>query len=425
MQSPANKQNKYKLLIKQSGLFLFMCAVILVPIIGIKLRGWQYETRFLQVGIIVLILLLLRIAVGLILIHPTLGKRFKRFFSQSISLPRAESENKSKATSIFLICFFIFSLILPLLADQYWISVLITVLIYILLGLGLNIVIGFAGMLDLGYVAFYATGAYSIALLYQYLQLDFWISLPLSALIAAGVGALLAFPVLKMHGDYLAIVTLGFGEIIRLVMNNWTEVTGGPNGIRLIKPFITFFGLPFTNGKPNSFHTVFGLDYSEYHKPIFIYFCLLLIIFATTYLCLRLKRMPLGRSWEALREDEIACRAMGINHVKIKLAAFALGAFLGGIGGSFFATLTEFVSPTSFTFIESALVVAIVVLGGLGSVHGVIISAIVMTVLPEILRDVANARILMFGMIMVVMMIWRPRGLAIVTRPLFKTNKTK
>lgn len=305
----------------------------------------------------------------------------------------------------------------PFVATKYVLTVAILGLIYVLLGLGLNIVVGLAGLLDLGYVAFYAIGAYGLGL-------GFWSMLPLAALMAAGAGALLGFPVLRMHGDYLAIVTLGFGEIIRLVLNNWLTFTGGPNGVSAPAP--TFFGLEFgrrakEGGVP--FHEFFGLTYNPNMKFIFIYAVLFLVVMLVLYIKHRLTRMPIGRAWEALREDEIACRSIGLNHVLVKLSAFTLGASTAGIAGVFFATYQGFVNPTSFTFFESALILAIVVLGGMGSTVGVVLAAFVLTVTPELLRSFAEYRVLLFGMLMVVMMIWRPRGLIRINRSGFAVRK--
>ena len=310
-------------------------------------------------------------------------------------------------------------LVIPtLFLGNYWISVANLALIYILLGLGLNIVVGLAGLLDLGYVAFYAVGAYGYALGHQYLGLGFWGALPFAAILAALTGAILGFPVLRMHGDYLAIVTLGFGEIVFLVLNNWLEFTGGPNGVSAPAP--TFFGLAFKrmsrDGTP-LFHEFFGLEYSSDSKNIFIYLSLFLVVTLVSVFVVRLKKMPIGRAWEALREDEIACRSLGINHVTVKLSAFSLGAMIGGIAGVFFAGSLGFVNPESFTFMESALILAIVVLGGLGSNLGVSLAAIVLTFLPEFLREFAEYRLVIFGGLMVLMMIWRPKGLINSRRP--------
>lgn len=295
---------------------------------------------------------------------------------------------------------------------KYWLTVSISILIYILLGLGLNIVVGLAGLLDLGFVAFYAVGAYTYALGALYWDMGFWTAIPLGMLISACLGALLAFPVLRMHGDYLAIVTLGFGEIIHLVLNNWVTFTRGSNGISINDPMI--FGLEFTRkaqqgGMP--FHEFFNLPFSKEYLYIFLYCMLFIAVAIVIKLVNRLKVLPIGRAWEALREDEIACRSLGINHVTTKLSAFSMGAMIGGLGGVFFAAYQGFVSPTSFTFIESAMILAIVVLGGMGSVLGVIVAATLLTLLPEALREFSEFRMLLFGGLMVLMMIWRPRGL--------------
>lgn len=309
------------------------------------------------------------------------------------------------------------AIVFPFLATKYLLTVAILGLIYVLLGLGLNIVVGLAGLLDLGYVAFYAIGAYGLALGYQYLGLGFWAMLPLGAVMAALAGALLGFPVLRMHGDYLAIVTLGFGEIIRLVLNNWVSFTGGPNGVPVPSP--TLFGLEFTRRAKDGgipIHEFFHVSYNPNLKFIFLYVVLCLVVMLVLLVKHRLTRMPIGRAWEALREDEIACRAMGLNHVLVKLSAFMLGASTAGIAGVFFASYQGFVNPTSFTFFESALILAIVVLGGMGSTLGVVLAAFVLTVTPELLRGFDEYRVLLFGVLMVMMMIWRPRGLVRTSR---------
>lgn len=305
------------------------------------------------------------------------------------------------------------ALVLPFVpgVGRYELDLGILVLTYVMLGWGLNIVVGLAGLLDLGYVAFYAVGAYSYALLAQYFGLSFWICLPLAGILAAFWGILLGFPVLRLRGDYLAIVTLAFGEIIRIVLLNWVSLTGGPNGIGSI-PRPTFFGLPFSSGgEPGSFAHAFGLEPSPLHRVIFLYYLILVLALLTNWVSVRIRRQPIGRAWEALREDEIACRALGINVTVTKLTAFALGAMFGGFAGAFFATRQGFISPESFTFIESAIILAIVVLGGLGSQIGVAVAAIVMIGGFELFRDLEEWRMLVFGAAMVVIMVLRPRGL--------------
>ncbi|MDZ5603614.1 high-affinity branched-chain amino acid ABC transporter permease LivM [Pseudomonas sp. RP23018S] len=307
----------------------------------------------------------------------------------------------------------------PFFGSRGAVDIATLILIYVMLGLGLNIVVGLAGLLDLGYVGFYAVGAYSYAMLSHYLGWGFWICLPIAGLMAATFGFLLGFPVLRLRGDYLAIVTLGFGEIIRLFLRNLTDWTGGPNGISNIeKP--SFFGLTFERRAAEgmqTFHEYFGLPYNSMNKVIFLYLVALVLALVALFVINRLLRMPIGRAWEALREDEIACRALGLNPTIIKLSAFTLGATFAGFAGSFFAARQGLVTPESFTFIESAIILAIVVLGGMGSQLGVILAAIVMILLPELMREFSEYRMLMFGAMMVLMMIWRPQGLLPMQRP--------
>lgn len=300
-------------------------------------------------------------------------------------------------------------------------AVLITT--YVMLGWGLNIVVGLAGLLDLGYVAFYAVGAYSFALLAQYFDLGFWICLPLAGVLAAFWGIILGFPVLRLRGDYLAIVTLAFGEIIRVVLLNWYQFTGGPDGLSGI-PRPTFFGIDFTRGE-GGFADTFGLAYSPIHRIIFLYYVILALALLTNFVTMRLRRLPVGRAWEALREDEIACRSLGMNTTNTKLTAFAIGAMFAGFAGSFFATRQGFISPESFTFIESAIILAIVVLGGLGSQIGVVIASVVLIGGFEVFREFADYRMLIFGLLMVVIMVWKPRGLITTRNPSAVYKKRK
>lgn len=288
------------------------------------------------------------------------------------------------------------------------------VLIYIMLALGLNVVVGLAGLLDLGYVAFYAVGAYTFALLSQYAGVSFWMALPIGACLAALFGLVLGFPVLRLRGDYLAIVTLGFGEIIRILLNNWTALTGGPNGIGGI-PDPTLFGMEFGRRVKEegntSFHDTFGIAYSSEHKVIFLYLIALILAVITALIIRRFMRMPVGRAWEALREDEIAARSLGLSRTAVKLSAFTIGAFFAGFAGTVFASKQGFISPESFVFLESAIILAIVVLGGMGSQLGVVLAAIAVTILPELAREFSDFRMLVFGAAMVLMMVWRPQGL--------------
>jgi branched-chain amino acid transport system permease protein len=311
----------------------------------------------------------------------------------------------------------LFALAIPILffSNRYLLDLGILILTYTMLAWGLNIVVGLAGLLDLGYVAFYAVGAYSYALLAKNFGLSFWACLPLAGILASFWGIMLGFPVLRLRGDYLAIVTLAFGEIIRIVITNWQDFTGGPNGISGI-PRPSFFGIPFNN-EPDGFAALFHLDFTPTHRVVFLYYLILALALLTCAVTIRLRQLPIGRAWEALREDEIACRALGINTTNTKLTAFATGAMFAGFAGSFFATRQGFISPESFVFMESALVLAIVVLGGMGSQLGVAIAALVMLGGFELFRNFEQFRMLVFGAAMVGIMVWRPRGLIATRAP--------
>lgn len=323
----------------------------------------------------------------------------------------------------------LFAITLPFMpfSDRYIMDVGTTVLIYVLLGMGLNVTVGLAGLLDLGFVAFYAIGAYSFAILSTTLGWGFWICLPLSGLIAALFGVLLSLPILRLRGDYLAIVTLGFGEITRIVILNWQSFTGGPAGISGI-PRPSLFGMSFDKRPPEgltSFHQLTGIDFSGEHRLIFLYFIALTLVLAAAWVIKRLRALPVGRAWEALREDEIACRSLGINPTASKVSAYAVGGMLGGFAGCFFAARQGFVSPESFTFMESALILAIVVLGGLGSQIGVVIAALFIVLLPEVGREFADFRMIVFGIAMIAIMVWRPGGLLSQRVPTIRLSSQK
>jgi len=290
--------------------------------------------------------------------------------------------------------FGIFVAVFPFLFRCTQVNFMISALIYIMLGLGLNIVVGLAGLLDLGFVAFYAVGAYSYALLNLHFGLGFWAVLPMAACLGAFVGILLGFPVLRLRGDYLAIVTLGFGEIIRLVLENWGDFTRGPSGISNIP-------------RPD----LFGLEFGLQGRIIYMYYVVLALVLFTIAVVTRLKYSRIGRAWMALREDEIACQAMGIDKTQTKLMAFSLGATWAAMAGVVFAAKTSFINPASFTFLESAMILSIVVLGGMGSTVGVILGALILILLPEYLRAFAEYRMIVFGAIMVLFMVFRPQGL--------------
>jgi branched-chain amino acid transport system permease protein len=288
----------------------------------------------------------------------------------------------------------IFTLVFPHLFSMYQTNIMISALIYVMLGLGLNIVVGLAGLLDLGYVAFFAVGAYSYALLNLHYGLTFWIALPLGGLLAGCFGLILGYPVLRLRGDYLAIVTLGFGEIIRLVLENWNEFSYGPSGIANIP-------------KP----PLFGLDLSLNQKTIYLFYILVALVIFTIFVINRLQDSRIGRAWIALKDDEIACQAMGINKANTKLRAFALGATWAGMGGVIFAAKTTFINPASFTIWESVIILCTVVLGGMGSILGVVSGALLLILLPEYLRDFGQFRMITFGTVLVLMMVFRPGGI--------------
>ncbi len=325
---------------------------------------------------------------------------------------------------------FLFAAVFPFLpgVNLRYLDIGVLVLTYVMLGWGLNIVVGLAGLLDLGYVAFYAVGAYSFALLASpdspLLQelgwtqgISFWVCMPFAGLMAALAGVALGFPVLRLRGDYLAIVTLGFGEMIRVTLLNFYSLTKGPDGISKIPP-PSLLGYSTearmdenTLENTTEFHTALGIPFDQSHTTILLYFVILIMALATNFFTVRVRKLPVGRAWEALREDEIACRSLGINPTNTKLTAFGIGAMFGGFAGSFFATRQTFVSPESFTFIESAVILAIVVLGGFGSQIGVVVASFLLIGLPEMFRELQEYRMLFFGGSMVLVMLWRPAGL--------------
>ena len=386
-------------------------ALVVTPIFGLQLQRagsqmslaphWNYV---IWSSLIVFVVQLLKPAIK------SVNKR--------LTLPRLPSVSP-KLRNPLLFAVLLMAITWPFFAGRNAIDIATLAMIYIMLGLGLNIVVGFAGLLDLGFVGFYAVGAYTYALLFHWAGWSFWEALPLAGASAALFGYVLGFPVLRLRGDYLAIVTLGFGEIIRLLLINLNDWTGGPDGISGI-PKPTFFGYEMSRNPSveggTTFHQLMGWEFNSVHMVIFLYLMALMLAVVTLWASNRLIRMPIGRAWEALREDEIACRSLGLNPMNIKLSAFTLGAMFAGFGGAFFAARQGIVNPESFTFIESALILAIVVLGGMGSQIGVIVAAILITVLPELAREFSEYRMLIFGLVMILMMVWRPQGLFPVTR---------
>ncbi|MCA7000846.1 high-affinity branched-chain amino acid ABC transporter permease LivM [Dickeya solani] len=360
------------------------------------------------------------------LLRPALAQGAKKVSGPSVVLPSFDgSTPRQKLLALALI---IAAVAWPFVVSRGTVDIATLTMIYIILGLGLNVVVGLSGLLVLGYGGFYAIGAYTYALLSHYYGLGFWQCLPLAGLTAALSGFLLGFPVLRLRGDYLAIVTLGFGEIVRILLLNNTGFTGGPNGISQI-PKPTFFGLEFSRspreGGWDTFHHFFGLTYDPSDRIIFLYMVALLLVLLTLFVINRLLRMPLGRAWEALREDEIACRSLGLSPTKIKLTAFTISAAFAGFAGTLFAARQGFVSPESFTFVESAFVLAIVVLGGMGSQFAVILAAILLVVSRELMRDLNEYSMLLLGALMVLMMIWRPQGLLPMKRTQIKLQVEK
>lgn len=398
---------------KDAAIAALIAAVLFVPIVGLVLDGQSLVNKVPRAIILVAVVfagrLLISMGVQTQLGGPlrhaaaAVGRRFAGF-----------GEAAGGRLMWFIAGLLLVLVAIPFLPSttNYLIQILSLTLIYVLLGMGLNIVVGLAGLLDLGFVAFYAVGAYGYALLAQHVGLSFWAAIPAAGLLAAGFGCVLGFPVLRMHGDYLAIVTLGFGEIIRILLVNMVDFTGGPNGISAPRP--TLFGLSFGR-RPGAgevaFHEFFGLDYDSSYRYIFVYLIILVFTVLAVWVFKRLREMPIGREWEALREDEVACKALGINHTTTKLSAFTLGATFGGIGGVFFAAMEGFLNPSSFTFLESAIILSIVVLGGMGSILGVVLAAVGITLLPELFREFEQYRMLVFGLAMVFVMVWRPTGL--------------
>jgi len=410
-------------ILKKSLLSAFVALVLFSLMIGIRTEAGPtgqliFWTRFGDLAIMVVIVFA--------------GSILTELFRQRLSarhhapfLPENTKRGLSTIGRLVVPVLLVFAFLVPVIFynQRYMLDLGILVLTYVMLGWGLNIVVGLAGLLDLGYVAFYAVGAYSYALLSTTFGLSFWVCLPLAGILAAFWGMLRGFPVLRLRGDYLAIVTLAFGEIIRLVLLNWQHVTGGPNGISGI-PRPSLFGIPLTPG-PNGLAAHLGIPFSPTHRLVLLFYIILALALLPNWVAIRMRRLTIGRAWEALREDEIACRSLGINTTTTKLTAFATGAMFAGFAGAFFATRQGFISPESFSFQESALVLAIVVLGGMGSQLGVVLSALALIGGFELFRGFEQFRMLAFGGAMVLLMIWRPRGLIAHREPsLFLATRT-
>lgn len=353
-----------------SPLFIALLAAILfLPFKGLNAAGIMFISVFTLLSAVSL-LKKTKVIDAIKTIHIPEAKRFKTFFIPVLLISSA---------------------VFPFILKDYYIDVLIMAGIYILLALGLNIIVGFTGLLNLGFAAFYAIGAYTYAIVNTKIGLGFWVSLPISASFAALAGLLLSIPALRLRGDYLAIVTLGFGEIIRLVLNNWDSLTNGPNGI-------TGIARPLLIG--------FSFSQIEYYY----YLVFVIVIFATVVIK-RVKSSRIGRAWIAIKENEIAASSVGINTTKYKLYAFTFGTFWAGIAGILFSAKMQFVSPESFTFMESILILSMIILGGIGNTYGAIIGAFILVILPEVLREVQLYRMLILGIGLVLLMIFRPQGI--------------
>lgn len=403
--------------LKDAALAALVAGVLGLPLIGFRLvdqaGGETLETRWPDLAAVIAFAFIGRLSLSLS------GGRPQRGFAAVTSALAPVARPLGAWLPWLLI---LFALLLPALpfASRGVIDSGILILTYVLLGWGLNIVTGLAGLLDLGYVAFLAIGAYTTAILSTRFGFTFWECLPLAPVAAALAGVALGFPILKLRGDYFAIVTLGFGEIIRIVANNWRSLTNGSQGIANL-PRPSFFGLADFTASPapghTSFSSLFGIGYSPIQRVIFLYYVVLALALAVNVFTLRVRRLPLGRMWEALREDDIAAAAVGIDRRKIKLAAFAIGAAWGGIAGVVFDARQGFVTPESFGFIESVYITAIVVLGGLGSQLGIVLATLVVIGLPELFRGVADYRMLAFAAAMIAIMRFKPRGLIETRRP--------
>jgi branched-chain amino acid transport system permease protein len=392
--TPASKK-----LWKNYGIGLVWFFALLWPLLGIHADGTLTFKNAMAVWLYVL-------AATLIIMIVVSLRNAGFFTSMTAPLHQVRLGVIQKASTLpksaWIVGLLVLALLFPMVTGRYEQDVAINVLVYICLGLGLNIVVGLAGMLDLGYIAFYGVGAYTYALLSIHYAVSFWLSLPVAGATACVAGCIIGYPTLRMRGDYLAIVTLGFGEIVRIILNNWMSLTNGPNGILGIKaPSIYVPG--FSEG--------LSFEFLYLKKLQYLYYVILALCIFTIIAVRRLNYSRIGRAWEAIREDETAAELMGVNTFRLKLLAYAMGALFGGLAGAFFAARMRFVSPESFTFIESATVLAMVVLGGMASIPGIILGALALIVLPEVFREFELYRMLALGGAMVLMMLFRPEGI--------------
>lgn len=389
--------------LKKLVVYAIFLAILLIPMLGFKTTSFDPGRAFKTIGVF-LAILVLNIIVKVI-------RSRKKEEIQKPKKPWVEtiSERINRYPKIYTIgALLAVAAVFPLFADNYMIDVGITCLIYVCLGLGLNIVVGLCGLLDLGYIAFYAVGAYTYSLLNLTFGLSFWSALPIGIVLGMIAGCIIGYPTLKMRGDYLAIVTLGFGEIVRLVLNNWDSLTAGPNGL---------FGMK----RPALYYPSFGEDglaWATYYLKSLpsLYYFILIIAILTIIGVRRLDNSRIGRAWIAIREDEVAAELSGVPTTWIKLLAYALGAAFASVAGAFFAAKLSYTNPNFFLFMESCIVLCIVVLGGVGSIPGIVIAAFVLIAAPEVFRGLENYRMLAFGGIMTTMMILKPEGLIPATR---------
>jgi len=389
--------------LKKLVVYAFFLAVLLIPMLGFKSTTFEPGRAFKTLGVFLAILVLNIIVKAVRSRKKEEDLRPKKPWVESIR-ERIERYPKIYTLGGLLAVAAIF----PLFADNYMIDVGITCLIYVCLGLGLNIVVGLCGLLDLGYIAFYAVGAYTYSLLNLTFGLSFWTALPIGIVLGMVAGCIIGYPTLKMRGDYLAIVTLGFGEIVRLVLNNWDSLTAGPNGL---------FGMK----RPALYYPSFGEDglaWATYYLKSLpsLYYFILIIAILTIIGVRRLDNSRIGRAWIAIREDEVAAELSGVPTTWIKLLAYALGAAFASVAGAFFAAKLSYTNPNFFLFMESCIVLCIVVLGGVGSIPGIVVAAFVLIAAPEVFRGLENYRMLAFGGIMTTMMILKPEGLIPATR---------
>ncbi|UCD77403.1 MAG: branched-chain amino acid ABC transporter permease [Desulfobacterales bacterium] len=383
--------------LKKLVVYGFFLAILLIPMLGFKSPTFNPGRAFKTLGVFMAILVL---NFGVKIFR----SRKEENVEQKTPLTERIGSQINRFPKIFTLGGLLaLAAIFPIFADNYMIDVGITCLIYVCLGLGLNIVVGLCGLLDLGYIAFYAVGAYTYSLLNLTYGLSFWSALPLGIVLGMIVGCIIGYPTLKMRGDYLAIVTLGFGEIVRLVLNNWDSLTAGPNGL---------FGMK----RPVLYYPSFaedGFQWAAYYLKSLpaLYYFILVIAILTIIGVRRLDNSRIGRAWIAIREDEVAAELSGVPTTWIKLLAYALGAAFASVAGAFFAAKLSYTNPNFFLFMESCIVLSIVVLGGIGSIPGVIVAAFILIAAPEVFRGLENYRMLAFGAIMATMMILKPEGL--------------